>query len=139
VVLKLIKYEHFPYTTCTPVQGMVLSLSTVPTYLTSSSLVGHKASTFCLHALCHFQSSALRTIIFPSPSVHWLWCVSMCSWDDLAFLLARSCSQCSALKHLTFNPTYPQKQKLFSGDVKDLVILPLLQEICKDKMNGLLC
>jgi len=51
----------------------------------------------------------------------------------------RTCLHCSAPKHLTFNPTFPQKQKLFSRKVKDLVILPLLQEICKDKMRGLLC
>jgi len=50
-----------------------------------------------------------------------------------------ACSQCSAPKHLTFNPTFPRKQKLFSREDKDLVILPLLQEICKDKMKGLLC
>jgi len=50
-----------------------------------------------------------------------------------------ACSQCSAPKHLTFNPTFPRKQKLFSREGKDLVILPLLQEICKDKMKGLLC
>ena len=51
----------------------------------------------------------------------------------------RACSQCSAPKHLTFNPTFPRKQKLFSREGKDLVILPLLQEICKDKMKDLLC
>jgi len=50
-----------------------------------------------------------------------------------------ACSQCSAPKHITFNPTFPRKQKLFSREGKDLVIFPLLQEICKDKMKGLLC
>ena len=50
-----------------------------------------------------------------------------------------ACSQCSAPKHLTFNPIFPQKQKMFSRVVEDLVILPLLQEICKDKIRDLIC
>jgi len=54
-------------------------------------------------------------------------------------LYSGACSQCSAPKHLTFNPTFPQIQNLFSREGKGLVILPLLQEICKDKMKGLLC
>ena len=37
-----------------------------------------------------------------------------------------ACSQCSAPKHLTFNPTFPQKQKLFSRGV---VILPVLRKV----------
>jgi len=41
-------------------------------------------------------------------------------------------------EHMTFNRTFPHKQILFSREVKDLVILPLLQETCKDTTKGLL-
>jgi len=39
---------------------------------------------------------------------------------------------------MTLNPTFPQKQKLFSRDFKELVILTLLEEICEEKMKGLI-
>jgi len=39
----------------------------------------------------------------------------------------------------TWPSILPFHKKLFSRAVKDLVILPILQEICKDKIKGLLC
>jgi len=63
--------------------------------------------------------------------------IKMC-WENVDLNTCRAFLQCSAPKHRTFNPTFPQKQKLFSRNVKDLAMLSLLQETCKDKIKGLI-
>jgi len=85
--------------------------------------------------------SNIQKAFYPIPAVGREVCSLLRLAGDIktCWICYGACSQCSAPKHLTFNPTFPRKQKLFFREAKDLVILPLLQENCKDKMKGLLC
>jgi len=80
------------------------------------------------HTLPNSYSTPLPPTLLQFITIHLL-------TSDLA-KYPRACSQCSAPKHLAFKPTFPQKtQTLFSREVKDLVILPILKEICKLRQN----